>query len=700
MLQTEPTFQPLTMSPDYTIRNVNGVTTLPQLYSKLENMLRELMDSLIRVSLAKLNSYKYIRTQSDELKLFINTGDISSTMKYLFEIFLEGDLTEFCNAYAGELNNCLNRQFRSFRSYIIRILTYLNIITAKEYSHYNNSKLFHFGTVNQDAIVNVHLKLRQDLFADGMTYNNYRVTDTNEIYYPISLVTQINFISYVITNKYDNVKYCDFITLLYLYILLDLDSVQPNNKLPLFLDIDNYTCNFLSEYTNQLPKMLDNVAIADVMTKTLYPEYSPIFNQGRNIKDVMRDIINRYEAGRDVTLQSKCINNIVLDTTSKTNRNQIFQDVASIAEEVALLTSFEQEVYSFDFERHILYYTDYGYDQINTICNTNHFGVAINFDMFQSISFINYNITFSDGVTQVIDKYEDVDTTAELNNIINNISTTITLINQNYKNLSKVRDTFIVYRVQSFMIYNSHHGELFTPRSIKVNHVLYLPYFLSTSYSTNFDYSGFVNESSIVLRITINKKSPNWIFLSRYSAHPDEAEILINKGCYFKVTKVTPQVIVIDNLLKDITVIDVTMYDRIEDTVTDPNTTLTYTNCLDSQFQGFMSFAQKGGQDTVNVELYTRNEKFNGVKLINTKVMLFDNSYKNSLLITNLTRYHDLLQLINNSHNSIAYKNLTNQQIIQIIIKYSQNNPYRSRTKPLIKGVSVYGGKKPLFRYW
>ena len=260
-----------------------------------------------------------------------------------------------------------------------------------------------------------------------------------------------------------------------------------------------------------------------------------------------------------------CLGNVTLNNVDNTgNSNNIFVNYLSDTAKKLVLAGVEKLIYIHDAKnRYVYFYTGTGYSQINNYLSYKHFGLDTSSIVFRNLN-IHDKITFSDGDSRSILYFEHFDTDNEKNHLSNEISSVIRTCREDpmYDNLlENLRDEFFVFRLQCFMCVNSPGGNLFNPSVIKPGSMLFVPQYLSASYTTNYNYNSFVNDNIVLLRIKLKKQSKRWVVLNKYSMFPSENEVLLDKASYYLANNVSQTCIKIKKKLRNIMMLDVTMLD-------------------------------------------------------------------------------------------------------------------------------------------
>lgn len=600
-----------TFDTSYVINDVideNGVDikNFEKLYDFIEKITTELFENLFRIALKNMSAYKYAVLGGKAINNIINLKYLKKSFDYDIHMFdsTKNELDLFGNKLAIELNEVI-KKFNLYRFYIINILKRYKLITNKEVDHYKNNTLFYYGERKKPSFsikgIFIHFVFKSNLIAGGKIYSNNTPPSLiqNELYYPLSdidLDDTLNF-GLVIkdqrytTQNYDNVNYANYSVVLHNLIkYTERPGIKQNanfNKLKNFVEIDKYSCFLLTDnekIEKQLTNMLITTKINNKLPQQLYINANPIINVGDNVVDIISEIINKYNTDK-IQYSNVCINNAILDNTAVT-KNSVFKSLTKSNENI-LLNLFEKEASVQDVDGFILYYSGNGFTPINTYLDNDTFGIDNTKSAYSDLHIMDV-IVFSDKSKLTINKIINVKKSTDMEHIVTNISTIIQDIKKSptyINNLGDLNDEFYVYRLQNFMCINSPNGDQFNPSILKPRTIIHMSRFLSTSFVTNFDYVPFLLSNSLLFKIKINKESPNWIFLNKYSLHPTEKEILINKNVYFLITNVDSLPIRVNSKMRDIIVIEMVLCDNMGTLLTGTNKDLIQLNNATSKVQ-------------------------------------------------------------------------------------------------------------------
>lgn len=697
--------------------NGQKIVNFPDLYNLIERVYTEIFENLFRIALGKMSTYKYAVIGGKAINNIINIKYLKKSFDYDIHMFdsNEADLDTFGTKLAENINDTI-LQLKLYRNYIINILKRYNLITDKEINHYKNNILFYYGERQKKSFnikgIFFHFIFKDNLIIDGRKYsNNISIPQTtniisnniliNELYYPLSdidLDSSLNFGLVIkdmryITTSYDNVKYASYSVILHNLIkyteIPGQKQLSNFQKLENFIKIDRYTCFLLSSNKNldqEINTMNIQTKINTTLPKQLYIDSQPILNKGDMVKDIINKIIKKYNIDKDLYVNT-CKNQLILDNND-TNKNHVF-----ITNEKQLLNIFENEVYNQDINRYIYYYSGDGFTPINNYLDYNHFGL--------DISKMNYNnnifkkITFMDGSKKDINKKIIINNANDMKQIITQINTLIKTIKNSdayLNNLNYLDDEFFVYRMQNFMCINSPNGDQFNPSILKPNTILYMPRFLSTSFTTNFAYDNFVLANTIILKIKLNKKSSNWIFLNKYSQYPNEREILINNNVFFIITNTNVFPININGKLRDMLVIEMSLVDNISNLILNKtdDIAVNFVNVKDEKINEIIIETRKREilikdiDRSRNIIIKNLNTLIHDPCIIQSRYI--DNP-GSDLLINNINIYDNLCtEIINSGQDNIFEKSYINTTLYNINDK--SNLLKLELSKPIAKNMA------------
>lgn len=751
-----PTFDDKTFESKYTVvglKNLNdeNITSMEQLYEFIENILAEIIEIIVKIALQDLiidqRDFRFVIIGGKAVNKIIKLEYIPRSFDYDIHILGndEDDLNTFGSVLERSMNNLLTveNNFYIFRYYIFNILLKHGLVTDEHLDHYLNNDLFYFAQRDKGNFsikgIFIHLVLKPYL-ANEQTYTNVKINERH-LYHENSLMFNISDIDFdsnlqygtisldsnyqnIYTDSYDELYYGNYISilnnLLKMISLRSFKRTKNRDRFILFTDIDKYTCSFLSRNTyNDLHNYNKNTVYESTKdgsftnrfndTKMMINrdgEYN-IFNLPSK-RDIINSVLVKYGYLRDVYLR-QCRNSIILDSKNQ-NKNNIFVTNRQSLNTNHFLRLFED----YDNNRYIKYYTDNLYSVVNYYCQYEHYDIG---NIIQN--------RYHEGNLR--------DIVVQMDNNIRNMREQMTI--NGYDELFK--DEFFVYRIQNFVSINDNNGNIFSTDYLNTNSIIYMPSFLSTSYSTSYNYYHFVNDNSFVLKIKINKNSRKWLFIDSYSYFPNENEILIDRNSYLIVTKIEYKTITMYNedIFKDVKVVHATLVDDIDDiqdyileqikrdndenkdnkTEQIDNKLGDYTfklhNFTERTFETLRQlfdnklFIQDGGKinisNKMNIPSYSsisRLESKNRINFENNYSILFDitspNSYKSTLAFDiNLYSiiYRDFLnntKLFRNteSFSTLFDENILNKNIIKKGIQnkqIEQNKQYDIRNKSL-----------------
>lgn len=690
------------------------INNIIELYDSLEKHLLELIDNIFKLALSELYAYKYVNVGGKAINTYINKKWLPSSFDFDLHIYGNTDIDAFGFSLANELNKITNTKFPLYRTYIINILTRMNIISKNEYNHYKNNQLFYYGDRAKSGFkisgIFLHFIMRDNIFTNNMKYNNLQNTNTNELYYPVAdidIEKYLNFGLEIIDDTYtfslyDNIRYSNYLVTLHNLIkYTTLQGFKTNknfSKLSHFSDISHYSCSFLNSTLNfnnavnlmNITTTIDNIPLVNVNGTNI--EVSTIMNGkevfqiGRKLSDIMKDYINYYQNNR-ISALNNCNMNIILNSTSN-NKNIIFKSHVStnIETQQNILTELEKILYNTDTNRYILYYSGIGYSTINTLCTYKYLRIPLS-NLNSPLNNIQFqkHIIFSDDTNDSVNINIPINDYSQIENIADSITSLIQNIrnNTNYETLlDDFEDEFYVYRCQNFICINSPKGDQFNPSIIDKNMIIYIPFFMSTSFSTSYTYENFINTNTFLLKIKIDKKLKNWILLNKYSAYPRENEILIDKDQFLVVEETYTAGIIINNNIKDINVVQVKLCDSLysakhkaaEMALSHNTNNIRLVNIHDDMVR----------ESRITKIVMDRYSNISKLVIINYNMLLFNTTERNPCdsLLDNIFLYNDIVTLIIDS-NSISKQTIEKMNSISTInIEY---NIFEKKKYPMDK---------------
>jgi len=608
--------------------NNNNITNINDMYELIEEILSEPLEILIRMSMDSntVSRHKYVVVGGKALNNVINMKYLKKSFDYDVHIMDSrnyADVMEFGNNVVSELNNLIdpfNGKFKIYRNYIIALLKRYNLISDAEKDHYLNNRLFYYGDRQGRYLIRgifIHFKFHDNIF-DQYKYTNNRLIKypiENEIYYPIfdiDLDLEITFgVPYkkspiYTTLSYDNVRYATYFLLIQNLIRYmeqeNMKQLKNLKKLINFVDINRYNCYFIStttpdkmniditnilrnhiELTGNLVKKTTPGEIIEFQSskqkekydilsqEAIYAFYRAhvnnnfIFSGERTMSNVFEDFSAEYIKKYSRVID-RCRNNIIIGHNNP-NPNNIFVSGVDVNN---ILGQFENAIYIYDKNRYIYLYTTKKYKAISKYIQYKHFGLDLQgLGVYGDITIEDY-MYFTNGTRGRINKMTIDVTDKTLPKIIEGISDVFKNIrlgkNRFTRNLDSILDEFYVYRVQNYINFNSASGDIFNPYNIKLYSTMYIPFFISTTFNTNYDADvDFIKNNSFILKIKINKQSRKWLLLSKYSANPLESEILIDKDTYLVIEDFNYKTVrMLDGMYRDILVLSVKLCDDIK----------------------------------------------------------------------------------------------------------------------------------------
>lgn len=641
-----------------------------------------------------------------------------------------GNADYFGIQLASLMNKRASQDFPLLRYYLYRTLLKLGIVSINEKSYYENPAypLFYYGYRSKTRFniygIFIRLFLQDDIFS-GIKYYNVQYADEhphskNELCYPIADIDYEESLSFGLKiskhnnlfeiNKYDEIRYSHFMaTLFNLIKYLEKGGIKAEsnfNKLQKFQNASNYTCNFISKYdpmylyaaytnlknhvdplildaklkSNRLRQYHDIVAyqLPDLRNHVIYH----LFN------DISLDkVIFTYGSNYDVTYLTNlenCKRNILL-YQNQPNNNYIFNRPLDVDTMNKFFARTEYLMSQCDIYKIVYWYTGVGYNVINDFLEKNHNGIGmVGEDMIHIPEyFSDFSITLTDGTPIHFSASisPGIPAGTKIMELANMIDSCIRNVNHEYENngiLSVLNNTFYLYKIQNFMIVGSDTGNYFNPDILQKGSWFTLPYFMSTSYHTGYDYVSRLKSDSFVFRFKINKNSKYWAFINKYSTGINEYEVLLSKNLYYVVENISTMPIVHmrdgTEFLHDITVIDVVPFD---DAITAIQFSAHLSNNQTAIGLGITPEIAISGGDRKAIE--------NEIKVKYTNTLLFDNTLtkydvdNTDNLMNDVSKYHKLLELINQSPKSPAYRTLNLTQSVIYDLNIQKENIFEMK---------------------
>ena len=568
-----------------TINTLDGqLAQTSELYDYIEKYTKDLFETIIKGNIDKGNNpiKNYVILGGKAINTVVSRKFLDQSFDFdmhIYDSVDDRDISTFGRHVSKKINEfLLDDGARVFRFFLYQILLHHQLITPNQRRHYMKSKLFYFGERVKTGFgikikgLFVHLKLRPDLIlnAGGNSLGNPPVGfNTNDgtgpsidLFYPladIDLEQHLNF-KVLITDRgviqsYSGLKYAKFVYLLHNLIRYVQKGgfKQDKNfrKLQYLVDPTKHTCSFtLNNSTHALDLLADlrSMNVTQLIGPTagnvqiLNVNGRDIFDPTMRIYDALNEVIMTIQTHRETALPntvSVCRDRIVLDMTYG-NKNKITTDLIfnNPVQYDNLLTSLESMTYDSDAGRYLLLYTGDAYKIITRFLQYSHFGYNVDGLAYGQFNAFNNGHLTPPLIKPLVDKNFMI-TRANIQNTCDEISNTFNSIRLSGRfdaTTRDLKDIITVYRLTTFFAYETINGELFNPSVFKKNCIVYVPHFQSTSFSTNFSYTNFLYETSMVLKINIPKTSRKWAFMNKYSVFPNECEILLDKEMYYVTT--------------------------------------------------------------------------------------------------------------------------------------------------------------------
>jgi hypothetical protein len=482
----------------------------------------------------------------------------------------------------------------SIRYQIFKKLLNARLVNVTERHYYMDTRndLFYFGNRMSLGGVNINgvflkLKMRNDLIHKNgvnIVFTNYRTPTTtindgtdlihteNIFYIPIADIDTdaLNFgISVYGSRDYnkmlyfgnDNIRYGDYLFLLFnlmKYIQANRNKELKNiNKLRQFVKPMNLSCNYtlnnnLEEIKDKMCNIINDIGRIKLEyssnTKKNINKYTILIrNAVSNLKenlfsdfDVKRIITKITENYQNYYTNSNAICKPLLnhrDVDITMHKNICVGDVLRKYEELEIITS------RHDVDRFILMYTDSLYRGLNVFCVYESNGIDTSIVNPTNISHYTDTIRLSNGLgLPCVIPRATYDHT-NYNVAIASIDRTYTLFHTDMiaRDYDIVADEFYVYSCQNVYNYISHSNDkLYNGISnLSSGNVIVFQQYVSTTASPMTMIDSFIEPYSTILKIKINKRNKNWLFIGKYSMFPTELEILIKKDSKLIVTGIT-----------------------------------------------------------------------------------------------------------------------------------------------------------------
>jgi hypothetical protein len=570
---------------DMQLTNMAGTQlSISQLWESIDIILKSIIDTSLKSALRKLHSNDYILLGGKAINNIISEGCLQKSFD--FDIHLMNDANYVLSYFGQSLCNKLNDEFnlfRQYRKYLFNILLGSNLVLNNdEYkTYYDTQKLFYFGhrlSQNRRNIINgifIKLKLRNDIFPQNITYNyqNEYKQDANRgiIYYVISDVeyeSVLNFGLQINTplqrTRYDNLWYPKYAFLVFNLIkYVDSGGYKRErnlNKLIQFFNIPRYSCRFISTINSTLLQAEYDMIPSNTfrLANNLRISEQIQYVTGTDIKQIINDLIHMIINNRDNKLSSCRILSVLnkrgsdlllfLDTLTDVQKQNQIQICSNLAR-------------TNDINGSIHLYTGGSYLVMNVFLQFLHLNLPVDNTTIGSLyGPANDNVAGNINITE-----------QSIRQIIDSVSTSIQTCNNAYTATIRddLKDNFFVYRAQTYVLLNDPLNDSVFDINILTSGrriAMFIPHFVSASFSHNFSYESFVDNASFILKIKINKNTRKWIILNGYSNFPEEKEILIDKNCIFLITGYGYQAIELHgNQLTEKLVINATLFDDMKD---------------------------------------------------------------------------------------------------------------------------------------
>lgn len=542
-------------------------------WNYLEHILCDYFESFIKQELRQIDFNNYVLLGGKGINNIINISVLKKSFDFDIHI-IDAPNNYALKCFGNKLCTKLNETFKlrsDYRRYLVNILKKNELIDDEV--DYEHIVPFYFGARYKSEgflIEGIFFRLPLKIGIFTEPYTNKPDNKDNEIYYPIIDLDYekiLNFGMEINNNKqikiYDGIKYPIFAHQIF-NLIRYIDQSEENdhkrqknlNKLKQIFDIKKYTCTFISnntkkeliesnKYINKRFALKYNLDYKlDLKNKT--------FNIGKRICDIYRILSEKLITSYS-RIHENCKNNLILRHDIKDNP---FIPGLSRIKIDKLLNHCIQIISEFDINqidelnKCIYLYTSGAYKPLNIFEQYQYFGLATNdIPKYGSYNDREINEHTAKRINDTISRnIYNINNAYELHNIKDNMPVyfyTYRLQSNVYINLPKSQDAFSVSQM------------------IRDQTLIYMPTFVSSSYSRNFNYDTFLNETEFVMRIRVHKDTKKWIIVDNYSMYP-EKEVLFDKGCYFLIrdfTYLPVQIKIQDNSYKTFLTLDVDMFD-------------------------------------------------------------------------------------------------------------------------------------------
>jgi len=392
----------------------------------------------------------------------------------------------------------------------------------------------------------------------------------------------INYIAYSSNKAYSNIKKLrNLVRILHFYCMF----------------LHSYDINKISSSIKNLEKQLTiplqikfNKNAEEIINK--YPIFVYSDDSGEKnelfksymkpIQEYLLKTINNY-LGFAESVQTKCYMSLNQNKLEIKDPKYIrFIDIDNEIVKKIIFEKLEELTLNSDINRYVLHYTSTLYKSINSYLNLIHNNLeSKGFSKFDNrikekiVSLSNSKEVKIMSSLIILDTVETVKKAVEeIDNVFKKFETeknSLQLTDDEFtkfglkssgKNVfNYINDTFTVYSFQLIYNYSNHNGVYQNINSLKSGDIFIYPQYISTTWLNTTKMDEFADPCKTLLRITINKNNPNWIFLNNYSSVNSEHEILIKRGSTFIVKNNDTTTINVRENNMDINIIDLELLD-------------------------------------------------------------------------------------------------------------------------------------------
>lgn len=537
-----------------------------------------------------------------------------------------GTLLQFNEYVCNNINNFLLR-FSTFayRLFLYNILLQHNLILPTYINHYLTSQLFYFGNrakISDSRIlipgVFIHLKINPGIITVDRNIDisnrpvNSRIPftyDCIDLFYPVMDTALDQLLSYDnvfmltthIVESVGRLKYANFIYTLFnlIHYIAQGGTKQPSNinKLAMLINPSSHVCGFnLNPSTSvgslmaSLNELFQHVPYQEALSKKIgIIQNNPVITifDGRNILDpqftyyaaIQAIIININYYRTQPELQritiEHCTNDTVIDDTVNTvniSKTPIFiEPMQSNLDEYNRMIGFiETTAAKYDEARLVLTYTTNAHSIITQYLQFTNFNCQTSVLPYSTIPYLIRH----DGILSGVYTIEPIPDT---NRFIqqNTIGPYCDIVSRSIRNFRDspemlriepfLSEYIYLYRLTTFFSYMSDKTtEIFNPSVLNEKYLMYVPHFQSTSFSSSYEFGGFLTETSLLLKIRVSKNFRRCMFLNKYSMYKEQHEALIDKDVFYVGDHYSTRPIRYKGIVYDIRTFDVTCFDNYE----------------------------------------------------------------------------------------------------------------------------------------